>query len=450
METQDIQSLVFSGHARLRRTLAVGFAIEDRRLARAAMARLVEAHVAFGVPARERKSAVQLVLSAAGIREMDGDDRAMEPLGFAFRQGMISPQRSRALGDLGRNDPGLWHWSDRTAHLVLLIYHNDGDQGAARPAALLGASGSGLRQTFSLSCILPDDAREPFGFRDGITSLRMDTGLESGAMAGDLVAPGELVLGRRNAQGITLPAPPLGVDGSFVVLRQLEQDVQGFWEFWRAQAASEEEAVWLAAKAVGRWPNGMPFRTDASRTQPAWMEDEMKRAWSFSKDPAGRDCPLGAHIRRANPRETLFEDQTASLTAASHHRLLRRGRMYGKAAPSAWYPALVEQPQLGGGMGNETEGRGLLFAALCADLNRQFEFVQQSWLNNPKFMGLRDEVDPIAAGDDIPGNGRHFSIPQCPVRHRVSGVRGWVTVKGGGYFLLPGRNALLGWLAGKA
>jgi len=449
METQDVQSLVFSGHARLRRTLAVGFSVTDRDQARASLARVASAHLAFGIPARERDAAVQLLLSSAGIRQLDGHDRAAEQLGFAFRQGMIAPQRSRALGDLGRNDPAQWGWSDRTTHLVLLIYQNDLDRGLARRVALLGADSSGWRQTFSLQCVLPDDAREPFGFRDGITSLRMDTGQEAGASAGDTVAPGELLLGHRNAQGFALPAPHLGVDGSFVVLRQLEQDVKGFWEFWRAQAASEAEAVWLAAKAVGRWPNGMPFRTDAERTQPALLEDEVKRALSFAQDPAGRGCPLGSHIRRANPRESLLEDQAASLAAVSHHRLLRRGRMYGSAAPAAWYPALVGCPQLDGAGGQETGGRGLLFAALCADLNRQFEFVQQTWLNNPKFLDLRDEADPIAAGDRIPGSGEHFSIPQCPVRRRVSGVRGWVTVKAGGYFLLPGRTALLNWLAGK-
>lgn len=449
METQDIQSFVFSGHTRLRRTLAIGFAITERNLARAALARLASSQLAFGIPAREREAAVQLLLSAAGIRQLDGHDRAIEQMGFAFRQGIMTPQRSRALGDVGRNAPARWSWNDQTTHLVLLIYHNDSDQGRARSAALLGEDRSGWHPTFSLSCVLPDDAREPFGFRDGITSLRLDTGQEGGAPGSDRIAPGELLLGHRDARGITLPAPPLGVDGSFVVLRQLDQDVKGFWEFWRGQAASETEAVWLAAKAVGRWPNGMPFRADGERAQPALREDEVKQALSFAQDPAGRACPLGAHIRRANPRETLVEDPAASLAAVSHHRLLRRGRMYGSAAPAAWYPAQVACPQLDGNAGSGTEGRGLLFAALCADLNRQFEFVQQSWLNNPKFMDLRDEADPIAAGDGIPGNGKHFSIPQCPVRHRVGGVEGWVTVKAGGYFLLPGRTALLNWLAGK-
>ena len=87
-------------------------------------------------------------------------------------------------------------------------------------------------------------------------------------------------------------------------------------------------------------------------------------------------------------------------------------------------------------------GRGLLFICLCADIARQFEFIQQTWLNNPKHSGRFDEVDLIAAGDAIVGDGRRFSIPRNPIRLRLDLVAGWVTVRGSGYFLLPGRQAL--------
>jgi hypothetical protein len=90
--------------------------------------------------------------------------------------------------------------------------------------------------------------------------------------------------------------------------------------------------------------------------------------------------------------------------------------------------------------------RGLVFACLCADIARQFEFVQQTWLNNPKFLDLYEEVDPIAAGHGIPADSHRFSIPRPPLRRRLSGVTRWVQVRGGGYFLLPGKRALLRFL----
>ena len=83
---------------------------------------------------------------------------------------------------------------------------------------------------------------------------------------------------------------------------------------------------------------------------------------------------------------------------------------------------------------------GLMFMALCGDLSRQFEFVQQSWLNNSKHvLPYTNEVDPIAAG----GNGScPFTIPQLPLRRHVESVPKFVRVRGGGYFLLPSRTAL--------
>jgi hypothetical protein len=91
---------------------------------------------------------------------------------------------------------------------------------------------------------------------------------------------------------------------------------------------------------------------------------------------------------------------------------------------------------------------------LNANIARQFEFVQQTWINDPKFHGLYDNKDPITGDNldlslggppdpeedaDIPYN---FTIPQQPVRRRISGLTRFVHVRGGGYFFLPGLSAL--------
>ena len=86
-----------------------------------------------------------------------------------------------------------------------------------------------------------------------------------------------------------------------------------------------------------------------------------------------------------------------------------------------------------------------------ADLKRQFEFVQQNWINNPAFAGLSNERDPLIG--DHPHDGLigyqskdvddgEFTIAALPAPNRLRGLRRFVTVKGGQYFFLPGLRAL--------
>ena len=79
-----------------------------------------------------------------------------------------------------------------------------------------------------------------------------------------------------------------------------------------------------------------------------------------------------------------------------------------------------------------------------ADIAQQFEFIQQTWLNNPTFAGVDGEVDPIVSG--LEPSEKRFTAPARPRPAIVKRDRPLTTVKGGGYFFLPGKNALL-WLA---
>jgi len=102
---------------------------------------------------------------------------------------------------------------------------------------------------------------------------------------------------------------------------------------------------------------------------------------------------------------------------------MRRGRPYHEV--SAATGDVVEQ--------------GLLFIAINVTLHRQFEFSQQSWLNNPKFNGLYDERDPLCSANL--GDGM-MTIQARPVRERLHGLSRFVTVRGGAYFFLPSIRAL--------
>lgn len=443
IETQDIQALVFSGHGRRPAALAVGLTVRDPAAARACLRQLALTQVSFGLRRGERAHELQLLVSAAGIAALSGPAGELAVLNRPFVQGMATPQRSRALGDARASDPAHWGWHDRTVHVILLIYTRDRASANLERDRLVALLAPGWAPVFDLPLRLPSDNREPFGFRDGIASARIDLGDGSGAAPGfDLLPPGEILLGQPTAGGTVDPAPPLGVGGAYVVVRQLEQDVNRFWRFWLSKAKDEEEAVWLAAKAVGRWPNGMPVTRSDPGPQPAGTEGEILRALSFHRDRAGAQCPFGAHIRRANPRDGLDDDPGLSRETVSHHRILRRGRTYGAPAPAGWYPKLLGRPEPDPSTAAPGEGRGLLFLCLCADIARQFEFVQQTWLNNPKFADLYDEPDALTAGEAIPGDGRRFSIPRKPIRRRIAGLQRFVTVRAGGYFLLPGRRAL--------
>jgi cytochrome P450 len=140
-------------------------------------------------------------------------------------------------------------------------------------------------------------------------------------------------------------------------------------------------------------------------------------------DPEGYRCPVGSHIRRANPRNSL--PPTATVALANRHRIIRRGRHYHEKRADA--------------LGADGMEHGLCFVAINADLQRQFEFIQQTWCNSEKFNGLFDNKDPLVGDNDGTFN---MTIPAHPVRLRMCGVRRFVRMRGGGYFFLPSLTAL--------
>jgi deferrochelatase/peroxidase EfeB len=139
-------------------------------------------------------------------------------------------------------------------------------------------------------------------------------------------------------------------------------------------------------------------------------------------------------VRRSNPRDSLDPSpgSAESVAVGKRHRLLRRGRKYGSP--------LAQAEALAAASGPEQDERGLHFICLNANIARQFEFVQHTWINNPRFAGLYDEPDPLVAAAGA--RGRTFTMPADPVRRRVTGLPSFVSVRGGAYFFLPGLRAL--------
>jgi Dyp-type peroxidase family len=286
-----------------------------------------------------------------------------------------------------------------------------------------------------------DGFKEHFGFKDGISQPliegapspnRADQSDEMQARI-SLVKPGEFLLGYLNERKERLGKRhgkkgnradvkrDLRLNGTYLVFRQLEQDVAAFDAFVSNLAECLcETKDWVRARLMGRAPDGKPLiHTDATGSR------ALNNFLYHYEDQDGLVCPIGAHVRRANPRDSLGPDPDTALHLSKMHRIIRRGRPYG----NRWEPGQAQQ--IG-------ESRGMLFIALNADIAGQFEMIQHSWLNNPHFNGLYTGTDPISHFDD----GGMFLIQQRPMNLHIKREQPFVRVRGGAYFFLPGIQAL--------
>ena len=188
-----------------------------------------------------------------------------------------------------------------------------------------------------------------------------------------------------------------GLNGSYLVVRELRQYVERFWDSMKQIAdrinkdqpgAAPVNAEWVAERVIGRNVNGdllCPASVSASGYLKPDAYGDPQNQFRFRKDdPDGFGCPLGSHVRRANPRDGLAKDMGSAdtlLDAANNHRILRRGRKFGTS--------------LARDQKDDGTDRGLLFMCLNTDIARQFEFVQHVWLLNTNFATLFDETDPL-------------------------------------------------------
>jgi len=385
--------------------------------------------ISFGRARQE--TGVQLLLTAAGLAALGASPEQIRAMGREFANGITSTPTSQRLGDSGPHAPDTTWWTDRDHQAVLLFYGTSAEALAAPIAELT----SGVRQVGQTQLRLPPHSREPFGFLDGITRTRIARG---NADKGYAMPAGTFIFGLPDASGSIADGGPMARHGALVVLRELSQDVQSFWRYWLQVADGDETtAIRLAAKAVGRWPNGMPL-LPGQVTEPAFDATQLDFG-TFAHDPKGDGCPFGSHVRRANPREGLTESPEISLQIAALHTILRRGRVFGPAAPPDWYPTPLRMHMADGTQSDAAAHRGLMFIGLCRDLRSQFEFIVQNWLLAPKFADLYNEVDPLLAHT---GTQRSFTVPTGGFCKHLEGVGGWIRPHGGGYYLMPGREVL--------
>lgn len=457
LDLEDIQGLVVRGYKTLPFANFLLLHVADPDAARATL--LAWTDEATSAATAPESTALNIAVTGTGVHALH---QVALGSGFSepFTSGMATTYRSRLLGDTGADDPAHWRWggpNTPAVHVMVLLYASEEQD----LAALVGrveseARAAGIDMVERLGTDELSD-REPFGFRDGISQPVLE-GLPRARAGQDVVRAGEFVLGYVNEYGQRgerplldpaadpdghLPrdpdgtgAPDLGRNGSYLVLRQLRQEVSEFWTWVERQASTHADGAvaqadparrdLLAAKLVGRWPSGAPLVLAPEQDDPA-LGDRNDFQYHES-DARGHACPIGAHIRRTNPRDSLEPGPGTerSREVNRRHRLLRRGRTYSELGPDG---AAVE--------------RGLHFVCLNSHLPRQFEFVQHSWVNDPSFNALYDSSDPLVAPlGRANGAGATFAIQAAPLRRRVRGVPQFVRVRGGAYFFLPGIRAL--------
>lgn len=408
-----------------------------------------------------------LAFSSMGLKSLGLSDNVLSTFSRPFQEGMATEHRRRVLGDRDENDPTNWLWggANNLVDALLLIYAKDEqvlDSQVQQKGQQLAAAG--FSQVAVLRAGRRPDTREHFGFNDGIGQPVMEgTGnkqrqLDRTNHATELPA-GEFLMGFKNVYDVTADSPvvdasddlhdilldvpadstslhagpkmrDLGRNGTYLVFRQLAQDVAKFCNFLdHATCDSNANSdPWaqerLAAKMVGRWKSGAPLVLS-----PKCDDRDLASENNFGylgEDPNGFRCPIGSHIRRSNPRDSLGPDGATAVHSAKRHRILRRGRSYGPRAKDLRVPDGID--------------RGLIFICLNTDIERQFEFVQQTWINNPVFGGLTGEVDPLIG--NLPKGDCIFTVQGEPLRTRIHGLSRFVIVKGGAYFFLPSIRAL--------
>jgi Dyp-type peroxidase family len=394
------------------------------------------------------QSTVNIAFTYVGLDQLELPDATLLTFPVEFQQGMKG--RADILGDTGVNDPERWDelWLNDDIHAWLginaLTPQALDDRSTQIQALLDSVGGVTVLDTQDAAAKFVDGkptTAEHFGYTDGFGNPEY-LGVERSSQPGQgKVAPdgkgwvplatGELLLGYADEAGELPPAPVphlLASNGTFMVYRKLHQNLATFRAYLDKQAAlyggGKEK---LAAKFIGRWRDGTPLESSWEKPDPAMAQDPNRSTdFKYGDDPDGKGCPIGAHIRRVHPRDAFGFDGRL----INRRRITRRGLPYGLFAAEG-VPV------------SDKEERGVIFMALNASLMRQFEFVQQQWIQYGNDSHLGNDKDMLMGnhgrrgrfviqGDESPTN------PPFLCSH----LPDFVELRGGDYFFVPSITAL--------
>ena len=416
----------------------------------------IDRHKDAGRRSRLPLFGLNLGLTKDGLTQLLGPRRpTCDP---SFERGADHADTIRALGDPERTAWLKPFGSDRIDGVFMITGH-DRELVAFHRARLLGLLGGSIKVVYSeLGEVRPGSQRkhEHFGFLDGISQpgirgldrpSRPFAAPSQGLPGQDLLWPGEFVLGYPtqdpkdpNRPGPVAPLPaPWAKNGSYMVFRRLEQRVPEFRRFVVRQAARlGMYPDLLAARMVGRWRSGAPLELAPLDDNAALADDDMRNNdFTYAKDSRQYACPYAAHIRKANPRD----DSPGGLAESLTHRIIRAGIPFG--------------PEVQPGETVTQHSRGLMFVCYQASIERQFEWIQAKFANNPGFVTGKKRPDSGAAVtpgfDPIIGQNRagprvmDEPAPNYPAGNRRTTLdvpEEFVVLTAAGYFFMPSLSAL--------
>jgi len=438
-----------------------------------------QASLSFG-PGWAERCDVALGFTAAGLRRLSlpvAVQGLMRRLAPAFMAGAAARSASH-LGDSGASGAGCWDEPYRYEQLdAVLTLHGESvlmaqmlaaqqawfapepAQGRPRRGWVHVHQGAPLAAPGQIG--LAGGEWVHFGYRDGLTRPVIDPALEpphAAAPCGDEApsaielgplldgatsrhAPGELLLGRArdigdNPWSLTRLPEELRRffhDGSFGVLRVIEQDVPAFdtevarWATaWKndtgSHAADVQVQHFIRAKLCGRWPEGPVVRPGEGPGADiaARLAQADPFAIDFAKDRDGTGCPFASHVRRMNA-------QAGGGALARPRVLFRRSLPYDG------------EPDGAGGCSLP----GLLGLFFCSSIEEQFEHLVGQWADRMP-LGLNDgsrAQDPfIGAHDDA---AAPFMLRRVDAASplRLWGFRPFVRTRGTAYLFYPSRAA---------
>lgn len=442
---------------------------------------------------------VNVALTYQGLKDLDLPTSSLIGFSPEFVAGM--KQRKDILGDDGSSSPEYWDpiWQrnrekrEDDVHIFIslnalspdfleqaYVWLKDAVAKYQHEIVILGGNigDDGAHLDYQDVKVVMEDgkptSKEHFGYTDGIgdpvfegmpaNSLNKNgrgKQMEDGSWAP--LATGEFLLGHFDEANEYPPAPEprlLARNGTYMVYRKLHENVATFDAYLNEHGKKYPGGKeLLAAKFVGRWrDNGAPLTAAPDAASKEIFDakfaaadkegrDNLLSNFTYDQDMSGAGCPFSAHIRRVNPRASLemIHDEgdtpgsmkinkgafDTSGALSNRRRLLRRGLPYGDAKNRS----------------SDKGNHGIVIMMINADINRQFEFVQQQWINYGNDFKAGNDKDIILGNHSADSRFPSKAVIQVDpdseqAPYFLSKIPRLVETRGGDYFFVPSLTAL--------
>ena len=278
LENADIQGLVAAGYGRLPAARYLLLRVQNPVAARLWLGEIADRLTNAAAPVTH--TGLNLAVTFAGLERLGLSAHTLGGFPPEFAEGMVTPHRSRMLGDTGASDPARWRWGSLTSRvdILLMLFASDEPTLAdLEEATATDLAAAGLASVARLDTVDLGD-REHFGFRDGIAQPVIE-GFGRAATWRDSIKAGEFVLGYRNEYGRYAPRPAVaaGADPSGILLSETSV---------ATALTSSSDSSARTSPASGSLPNGRP--SPAVKVRPRSSQPRSSAAGRAERRWSGR------------------------------------------------------------------------------------------------------------------------------------------------------------------